>query len=208
MKTKLLMMAAMLCASSHLFAQQSNQSNQGFYINPSLTYGPLAGPYGSHFKSLQPQLAFGYIWGDKNRHNLSISGLSGGLSKYYSSIGLNLKYSYDIRLWHNNRFSLFVSPYLNAGGSLMKSKDISHSGFYTKSNTYSVTAGVSPSLEYKAGKNTTFVFALPLNIFSTSHTQGSFMENGARTNYQQNFSQFRPRLGASVGLRINLGGRK
>lgn len=203
MKTTFFVLACLLVTSSQIMAQQQTT---GFYFNPSIN-AIIEPRTFSQPNFIQPQLAMGYLWGQKNRHNVSVSGLTGGIGKYYSHIGLNLKYSYDIRLYQHKRWSFYLSPYASTGFNMMKSKDVSQSNFSSRGQNYFATAGIAPSVEYQLGRNVKFVFSLPVSLLGYTYNHNSTNNQGVRQEYHNGSQRFMPSLGANLGVRINLSNR-
>lgn len=203
MKTTFFVTAFMLLTFNQVMAQQQSS---GFYFNPSLSVEIQPRTF-SQPNIIQPQLAMGYLWGQKNRQNVSISGLTGGVGKYYAHLGLNVRYSYDILLYQHKRLSFYLSPYASAGFNFMKSHDVSHSDFRVHGQNYFLAAGISPGIEYQLGRNTKLVFSLPVNLAGMNFNRQTIFNQGTKQVYQGGSQRFMPSYGANFGVRINLSNR-
>jgi len=204
MRTKISLTIAILLASVVSFAQNTS----GFYFNPSLNAGVAFGNFSGEVNSIKPQLSLGYIWGNKNRHNLSVISTSEGLNRYYAHFGASLKYSYDVQLYGSKRMHLYLSPFASTTINLMKAKGEFGTNSNTRISNLKVLAGISPSFEYRLGPNTNFVFSLPINIAGYSSSHYKIIENTGTRSYNNNSLRLLPSVEANMGVRIMLFNKK
>jgi hypothetical protein len=206
MKTALFIALAILLKS---FPSLAQEKNKGFYINPNLNFSRNSHYYGGGFGTISPQIAVGYLWDHKNRQNVSLTFLNGGIRKHSQQAGIGLRYSYDIALYRSKKLKLYISPYIKLNAQMYNSKNPVGSPFYHhRQKQISVQSGISPQIEYKIGKKVDLIVSAPLN-FLTYHFTNSLSNDGTarRKNSNSQFN-FRPSVDANIGLRINLFNKK
>ncbi len=209
MKQKIMLSVAMMLISLLSFAQEKTK---GFYINPNLNLSNHAAYFqgGGLGVNVTPQISIGYLWGTKNRQNITLNGLSGGLNRFYSLFGTELRYSYDYRVYKNKRLAIFVSPYAKAGINLLSAKNFSGSTSYTgtKIMNYGIQLGLSPSIEYKLGRKTDFIFSIPIHLAGFTYNHYKSVSDSSTQTYTNSSARFLHAVEANVGIRINLFNKK
>ncbi len=201
MKNIILSSLVILTMSTTAFAQEQTK---GFYLNPNISLTARATQYRHYDPMATPSLGIGYLWGSKNRHNVSISSIGGGLDKHNQQLNLSARYSYDILLLRRKKLSLFVSPSLNYSFNYAHSGTNPGNPTDYKSYYHRFTVAAAPIIEYSVGKRMNLTFSTPIILGENfmSKTKAKTFEKV--TTNQQTQPNFLPRLEANIGLRINL----
>lgn len=209
MKTIFLSTFIVLCTVLSSFAQEKTQ---GFYINPNLQLAPNKYYFGggSPGLNLSPELVVGYLWGKKNRQNISIYNVNGSWNHSEHTLGIDFRYSYDFRLYSKERMKFYISPYAHARYNFSSSKKIVYltGRDDIRNSMMSIIFGISPQFEFQLGKHTDLVISTPLNLVGISG--GHFKQTTDSTNKSYNYSSNRinANFEANIGLRINLFSKK
>jgi hypothetical protein len=151
-------------------------------------YGGVSSPV---LQRVTPEFGIGYIKNLKNgdRHNLQ-----GNLGFNTYAMQTKLKYAYDFKLKQNNRFTMYVSPFVQ--GNLLFPK-FSTLWIATKE----IKIGVQPSVEFRISKNVQLIAAVPINIWGIENYPSPQFSRKININNSLS-SQF------NLGVRINLFNKK
>ncbi|HOZ51101.1 MAG TPA: autotransporter outer membrane beta-barrel domain-containing protein [Chitinophagaceae bacterium] len=202
MKTRMLICLAIVFVSLQSFAQGKTK---GFYINPNLSFSSGYGYYLNKKVNFSPQLSVGYLWGNTNRHNFSLTTLQVRGNRNSNAFGIGLKYNYDILLYRQKRLSLFVSPFVKVNSNFTYSKYANSASTYkNRTHNYQIQMGVSPTIEYKLGKRVDFVMSTPINAISLYKSKSTSINNDVKVSNEWSGFQTRPSVEANLGIRINL----
>ena len=186
------------------FAQGPKKTN-GFYLNPNFHHTSYRGIGIRNNFLFTPNLTVGYMWGKRNRHSFSLTGLNGDKIHGYKSFVAEARYSYDILAFSKNKFSFYISPYLRGSLSYAENEYIiqdKKNGYNYSSN--SVSLGVAPVFEYKLGKKIDFVASLPLQLYILSHTKFSNITDNNVAVEETDNGSFLDNGEARIGIRLNL----
>lgn len=183
------------------FAQEQTK---GFYLNPNINLTARETKHRHYDLMAIPSLGVGYLWGSKNRHNVSISSIGGSFDKRNQYVFMNARYSYDILLLRRKNLSFYVAPSLSYGFNYGHSAANSGNTSDGKSYSHRFTVAAAPLIEYSMGKRMNLTFSTPIilgeNLMSTSKTK----VGGNVTKSSNTLTNYMPRIEANIGLRINL----
>ncbi len=194
------------------FAQSlPRKATKGFYLNPNFKHTayrvgiPNQQMGFSNQLLFTPNLTLGYMWGQRNRHNISLTALRAFYRYGTTQVNTELRYSYDILALRKNKFSFYISPYLKENywyGRFLSLHPTGSSKFIQ--NTHSLSIGIAPVFEYQLGRRIDFVASLPLDLATANFTTRKIEE---QQNTQQTSCQYNTMLRqgeAKIGIRLNL----
>jgi hypothetical protein len=203
MKTIKLLLPAIMLQSMPSMAQKKTTE---FYVNPNINIGHDYRNFNSRYTNLQSTLTLGYLWGNKNKHNFSVSALAGGFGKPYKTYGFQMRYSFDYLAFTKNRFSLFLSPYIKSTVNFAHYN--SRNAMHWKNRTLSASIGIAPQVEYRLSKRVDLVFSAPIGLFGISNSAGQIHDGTKEIRYHSSNTSFFPSMEANAGIRIRLFGKK
>lgn len=207
---KIFSILALCFIASQSFAQ-GLKIKKGFYLNPNFNHTSSRFDFNHHGRTygssplFEPNLTLGYLWGNKNRHNIALTTLKGIYSEDFRNAKVVVQYSYDILAFRKNKFSFFISPYLAAGVNHYNS--VLGTGYWSgrvTDNYASLSAGVAPVFEYKLGKRVDFVASLPLEIYKQQYANVTTLMNNQPKKLEHNSGYFLSQGQAKIGIRLNL----